>query len=65
MNITHFNTKIEKYLVSFEDGSTDYPKEEEIDNIEVCCLNQKSQDELGKQSTTKNWLICKTSPKNK
>ena len=53
MNITHFNTKIEKYLVSFEDGSTDYPKEEEIDNIEVCCLNQKSQDELGKQSTTK------------
>ena len=40
MNTTHFNTKIEKYLVSFEDGSTDYLKEEEIDNIEVILLSE-------------------------
>ena len=34
--IKYYNSKIDKYLVEFDDKSTDLIKEEEIDGIEIC-----------------------------
>ena len=39
--LKYFNTKTQEYFVSFEDGSPDYLKEEEIDNIEVILVAEE------------------------
>ena len=33
--LEYFNSKIKEYMVSFEDGSEDYLKEEDIDNVDI------------------------------
>ena len=40
--IEYFNTKLEEYNVSFEDGSSDYIKKSDIDGVEIILLEDKT-----------------------
>ena len=46
--VEYFNSKTQEYLVSFEDESTDYLKEEEIDNIEVILVSEETSKVSGR-----------------
>ena len=41
--LEYFNTKLQEYLVSFDDGSEDYIKEEDIDGKQIVLISEMSR----------------------
>ena len=47
--IDHFNVKLKEYAISFDDGSSDYIKKEDIDGSEIILVEEDCSIRSGRQ----------------